>query len=62
MINSEKKHVHKEANCCASDEKVNLKHSDDNGHNHGNEDEQSTFKKYFPVIISFLLFGFRDYF
>ena len=56
MINSEKNNEEKEANCCALDEKINVTHSDDDGHNHGDEDEnQSTFKKYIPAIISFLL-------
>ena len=56
MINSEKKHEDKEANCCALNEKINLKHSDDDGHNHGDGDEhQSTFKEYLPATISFLL-------
>ena len=56
MINSEKKLEDKEATCCALDEKINLKHSDDDGHNHGDGDEQqSTLKKYLPAIISFLL-------
>lgn len=44
--------------CCSSDEKINFnrKHSDDDGHNHGDGDEyQSAFKKYLPAIISFLL-------
>ena len=46
----------KEPNCCISDEKINLNHSDDDGNNHGNEDEhQSIFKKYLPAAISFLL-------
>ena len=46
----------KEANCCALDEKINAKHSDDDGHNHGGGDEnQSTFRKYLPATISFLL-------
>ena len=56
MIRKEKKQESSEANCCALDEKIKLKHSDDDGHNHGEEDEnQSTFKKYLPAIISFLL-------
>ena len=56
MMNSEKNNEDKEANCCALDEKINVTHSDDDGHNHGDEDEnQSTFKKYIPAIISFLL-------
>ena len=56
MIRKEEKQESEEANCCALDEKINLKHSDDDGHNHGDGDEhQSTFKKYLPAIISFLL-------
>ncbi len=59
----EHKHTSKEKiedKCCASDEKIIFNatenHSDDDGHNHGNEDEhQSTFKKYLPTIISFVL-------
>ena len=60
MENTNSKDEHKEANCCASDEKINFNtkenHSDDDGHNHGGEDEhQSTFKKYLPATISFVL-------
>ncbi|NDP27277.1 MAG: cadmium-translocating P-type ATPase [Flavobacterium sp.] len=60
MENINIKHKHTEDKCCASDEKINFNatenHSDDDGHNHGNEDEhQSTFKKYLPATISFLL-------
>ena len=46
----------KEPNCCASDGKIYLNHSDDDGHNHGDGvDNQSTFKKYLPATISFVL-------
>ena len=46
----------KEANCCALDEKIKVKHTDDDGHNHGDEeDNQSTFRKYLPATISFVL-------
>jgi len=56
MENTNSEHKRKEDNCCASDEKINFKHSDDDGHNHGNKDEhQSTFKKYLPATISFVL-------
>ena len=50
----------KKVNCCASDEKINFNakenHSEDDGHNHEDEDEkQSAFKKYLPATISFVL-------
>lgn len=42
---------HNHSDCCATEN-----HSDDDGHNHGNEKEnQSVFKTYFPAGISFLL-------
>ena len=60
MVNTSQKKVHQQVNCCALDEKIyinsNENHSDDDGHNHGSETEdQSTFKKYFPATISFVL-------
>ena len=45
----------KKTGCCTTDNEPE-NHSDDDGHNHGNEDKhQSTFKKYLPATISFLL-------
>ena len=60
MENNNQKKVHQEENCCNIDEKTIItsteNHSDDDGHNHGNEDEhQSTFKTYLPATISFVL-------
>jgi Cd2+/Zn2+-exporting ATPase len=47
-------------NCCATDKNITFdtkhRHIDDDGHNHGDSDEnESTFKKYLPATISFML-------
>lgn len=58
MENANSKNEHKEANCCALDDKTNVKHSDYNDHIHGDRDlHQSTFKKIpFPCVKCFHIF------
>lgn len=62
MINKEPNHIHTyneqgKMTCCTLEEKINAKtehvHSDDDGHDHGNE--SNGFKDYIPAIISFAL-------
>ncbi|WP_366183410.1 heavy metal translocating P-type ATPase [Flavobacterium ovatum] len=50
----------KGSSCCTTDEKITFntkhRHNDDDGHNHGGDDEnESTFIKYLPASISFML-------
>jgi len=56
VVNQELKKEHKEIVCCSTDEPSHDEH-DDEGHNHTGGDE-STYKMYFPSIISFILLFF----
>ena len=64
MINKDPNHKHTydaqgNMTCCSLEEKIDSKtgepHSHDDGHNHENGAENSTWKEYLPAIISFAL-------
>lgn len=60
MEKNNQKKVSTEGNCCAIEQEINItstdNHSNNDGHNHGEENEnQSTFKTYLPAIVSFVI-------
>ena len=65
IANKQLKKEHKEVGCCATDEPLHNEHSDDDEHNHSTGSD-STFKMFFPAILSLVLLiiaiAFDNYF
>ncbi|MDP1817771.1 MAG: heavy metal translocating P-type ATPase [Leadbetterella sp.] len=65
IVNKQLKKEHKKVGCCSTDEPKKNEHTDDDGHNHSREND-NTFKMFLPAIISLVLLliaiGLDNYF